>query len=264
MRRVFIVISDRRRQGNPIVVEAVMHRFARKLLVTSMMGCSIACAHEAEIVFVAPTNFAMPLAEFKNGTLRSGLLKDIGDAIAERLSLRPRYVSSPSKRIGLMLSAGEADCVCYVAPRRLEGEFDWSSPFLISEIVLVARADAPVVHSLVELANLPVGTVIGDRYPEIELPLGTHFVRDDAPSVDSMFRKLAASRSMYLIADQAEALYQMNKGKGGWLRSEFKIASLATRCAFSPKSRVPFSVANSAIESLITDGSVKRILAQYR
>ena len=96
-------------------------------------------AAEPEIVFVAATNHAMPLSQFQASVLTGGILKDPGDAIAQRMKRRARFISLPSRRVNLAMLNGEADGVCYVRPRWLEGSFYWSRPLIPAAAVLVSR-----------------------------------------------------------------------------------------------------------------------------
>ncbi|WP_374434018.1 substrate-binding periplasmic protein [Inhella sp.] len=166
----------------------------RALLLAS---CLCATAQAQEIVFVAPTNHTEPIAYFgPGGLLESGILKDIGDRLAERLQRKARYLPVPSRRVSETLRKGEADLVCYVLPGWLEGEYRWSVPVLPNAEVVAARPEAPDIERLEDLQGRQVGTVIGYRYthlladPRQPLP----FVRQDALNTRSNLDKLAAGR----------------------------------------------------------------------
>jgi len=42
------------------------------------------------------------------------------------------------------------------------------------------------------------------------------------------------------------------------------LGRIDARCAFSRKARLPFGQVNQAIDDLLADGSVERILSRYR
>ncbi len=218
----------------------------------------------AEIVFIAPANHAMPLMQFEDGQLKSGILKDLGDAFAKRLGLEPRYITVPSKRVSMVLQRGDADCLCYALPGWLDGEFDWSRPIMADGGVLVARADAPRIRTLSELAGQRVGTVSGYRYPQLDEALGPRFLRDDGPTAEHSLRKLIAGRSQYAIVEELMAGYHQRIDPGHPLRIDLVISRFQARCAFSRRARLDTARMNHALDSLIDDGSIERILARYR
>jgi polar amino acid transport system substrate-binding protein len=241
-----------------------MKRFPTALLTLCALAHGAAIADTQQIVFIAPTNHTMPMAQFRDGVLVDGLLKSLGDMIAQRLARRAVYVSVPSKRVGEVLSAGGADALCYVMPVWIDGRYNWTRPFITSTAVVVARREAPVVHSLAELADKPIGTVAGYRYPEIERVLGKRFVREDAPTTELNFRKLIVGRMQYATIDQIAFEYRMRQEPALPLRQDVAYATVMTHCAFSLGSSIPFAQAEQAIASLVDDGSIKTLLAQYR
>ncbi|RFP28661.1 ABC transporter substrate-binding protein [Duganella sp. BJB476] len=241
-------------------------RMWRAILVTLtvLLMTRQASSLAAEIVFVAPANHAMPLMQFEEGQLKSGILKDLGDAFAKRLGVEARYITVPSKRVSMVLQRGEADCLCYVLPGWLDGEFDWSHPIMSDGGVLVARADAPRINTLNDLADQRVGTVSGYRYPQLVDALGPRFLRDDGPTAEHSLRKLMAGRSQYAIVEELMAGYQMRIDPRHQLRIDLVVSRFHARCAFSRRAKLGAARMNHALDSLIDDGSIERIVARYR
>lgn len=221
-------------------------------------------APPAPLVFVAPTNLAPPLADFDGERLRGGILRDIGEAIAARLQREARFVAMPSKRVGEALAEGLADGVCHVLPRWISGDLVWSAPLIANGGVLVARADAPTVRTIADLAQVPVGTVIGYRYHDFERELGAAFVRADAPSSGLNMRKLAAQRNRYAIVDRLMLDWFRRTHPEVPLREDIELDRYQAQCAFSPRASVAPAKIVRAIDALLADGSIDRILARYR
>jgi polar amino acid transport system substrate-binding protein len=232
-------------------------------LIALLCGAGVLAA-PGEMIFIAPTNHTMPLAQFADGELRSGILKDLGEAIAARLGLRARFLSVPSKRVGMVLTQGEADGICYLLPQWVDGQFDWSRPLIPNGGLIVARPDAPTVHKLAELAGSRIGTVIGYRYPQLETALGARFVRDDAPSMQHIFSKLEIGRTQYAIIEEMTLAYYVRQGHGAALRKELQFASFKAQCAFSRASKIPFSQVDQAINAIADTGGMDAIMARYR
>lgn len=218
----------------------------------------------AEMVFVAATNHTMPLASFADGRLSGGLLKELGEAIAQRLGRRARFVSVPPRRVASTLADGSADAVCYVLPEWLEGNFNWSVPLIPDAGVVVARAGAPVVKQLAQLEFQPVGTVAGYYYAALSSTLGPRFRRDDAPSMELNIRKLLLGRMQYAVLEKTTFAYLQRQQPKLGLRADLEFDLFKAQYAFSLRSRIDITEADRAIASLLRDGGIERVLAHYR
>lgn len=227
------------------------------MLATGMAGAQ-------ELVMIAPTNHAMPWAKFKDGVLTDGILKEMGEAIAARTGRRARFIDLPSKRVAGELTLGHGDGVCYVMPSWIAGDFNWTVPLIPSGGLLVAHPDVPVLKDLAHLAGEPIGTVIGYNYRQLDEALGPHYLRDDAPTMEHNVRKLAAGRRHYAIVEATSLAYLMRIDKSLRLRTDLVIATFKAKCAFSKRAQVPFAQIERAIDSLVSDGSIERILSHYR
>ena len=223
-----------------------------------------ASAAQGELRMLAPLNHVMPLARFHDHKLDGGILKDLGDAIARRMGRRAVYVSVAVDQVGPALEHGKADGLCYARPFWIDGDFDWSRP-LIPDAELVASAlDAPVVASLLDLRDRPVGTVAGYRYPRVEQVLGLRFQRRDAATMEQSLRAMTAGSTRHTVLNRATMLYQLKHNKSLKLRADLVLASFTAQCAFSKRSKLAFGDVDRAINTLIDDGSVEAILERYR
>lgn len=109
-----------------------------------------------------------------------------------------------------------------------------------------------------------MGTVSGYRYPHLDAALGARFVRDDGPTADHSLRKLLAGRSQYAVVEELLAKYQLRSDTGHQLRIDLRINRFQPQCAFSLKSKLAHNKMKQALDSLIDDGSIEKILARYR
>ncbi len=230
----------------------------------ALLASSAARAAPDEMVFIAPTNHAMPLAQFKDGRINNGILMELGVAIAHRLGRTARFVSVPSKRVSMVLAKGDADGVCYVMPHWIDGDFLWSRPLIPNRVLLIAHSAAPPVRALADLAGKKVGTVAGYRYPEFEEALGNRFIREDAPTSELTVSKLAAGRTNYAVIGQSMFDYQKRTDRTFTARAELVVISVTTRCAFSRLSKIPFAQVDKAINALADQGGIEEILSRYR
>jgi polar amino acid transport system substrate-binding protein len=217
-----------------------------------------------ELRMIAPLNQAMPLASFRDDKITGGILKDLGEAIARRVNRRPVFISVAGDQVSAVLSKGKADGICYVRPFWIDGNFDWSRPLIPDTELVASHPDVPVVRSLLDLRDRPVGTVTGYRYPRVEQVLGLRFRRADSPTMEENLRNVMLGNARYTVLAQSTLAYQLKVNKGLKLRPDLKFASFTAQCAFSRRGNIPFTEVDQAIGALIDDGSVARILARYR
>lgn len=219
-----------------------------------------------EIVFVAPTNHTEPIAHFgAGGLLQAGMLKDIGDRLAQRLNLKPRYLPTPSRRVSETLRKGEADLVCYVLPGWLDGEFRWTVPVLPNAEVVAARPEMPDIQRLADLEGQQVGTVIGYGYkhmlPSPDAPLP--FLRQDALNLRANLDKLAAGRMGYAISEELTLRDYVQRHPKSRLRVALTVARYTAQCAQSLRSRLDFEAINQQLAAMVREGEIRQMLARY-
>jgi len=244
-----------------------IHRSVLRHLLFAGLLCTAAIARAGgEVIFVSTQGNTMPLAAFEGEQIKDGIVKDLGIAIARRLGRTARFVTVSRNRLVSSLTEGQADGVCYVLPAWLgDAPLRWSRPLIPNRDLVVGRMDAPAVASTAELADEPIGTVLGYRYPELEGLLGSRFRRDDAPDMPSNLRKLAAGRLRYAIVDQLTLQYEMRTSLSQFKPgSSLTVASFGAACAFSLKGRVPADELQRSADALLLDGTMDAILARYR
>jgi len=229
-----------------------------------LLSQSAAQASQPALTFLAPTNHMMPFASFQDGELSGGLIKDIGEVLAQRLGFKARFHTVPGKRVSIALARHEADGVCFVMPGWIDGHFNWSRPAIPGAGVIAAHTTAPPIKSLEALANERLGTVLGYRYPELDAILGDTLLRDDAPSVQHALVKLAAGRTRYAIVDQMTTEHYLRTHPTAPMKIAFTYVRFKASCAFSLSSPVRFSEVDRVLGEMIVDGTIEGIMARYR
>jgi polar amino acid transport system substrate-binding protein len=227
------------------------------------LRCSAAAAGPGELVLLAPANLPMPMADIADGTLRGGIIKDMGELLAAKLGRKAVFVVVPGRRVQLALAQGKADGVCMVKQGWIDGDYNWSAEVIPTGGVVLARADAPVIGRLTELRGKKVGTVAGYRYRMMNTLLGPDFLRDDAPSGEHNMRKLLAGRTQYALMELSSAAYQIRNDKTHSLRMDLTYETDMARCAFAQTSQVPFAQVSGAIDGMVAERSVHKIMAHY-
>jgi polar amino acid transport system substrate-binding protein len=236
----------------------------RTLCILAGLWWALPATAAPEFVMIAPLNQAMPFAQFHKDKLVGGILKDLGGALAQRLRRQPQFISLPGEGVSAALAAGKADGICFVRPNWIDGDFHWSAPFMSDAETIASRPEAPHIGSLTDLRDRPVGTVASHRYPRIENVLGARFNRADSPNIDENMRKLLDGTIQHALMGQATLNYYLRGDKASRLRIDMRISTFEAQCAFSKKSEVPFADVDKAINAMLKDGTVEKILARYR
>ena len=215
------------------------------------------------IIFAASNDSALPLAEFQDSRLTSGILKDLGEAIAAELHRKAKFLVVARKRLDTALASGLVDGVCYYRPEWVVTPLNWSQTLIPNDILLVAGAGVAKPKSLNDVAGMRIGVVLGYVYPELGA-LHQNYLREDAPSMPSNIRKLLAGRMQYAVIDRLSLNYEQKSHPEIQNFTSLTITKINAACGFSPVSPIPFDQINAAIGRLVSAGTVDRILAQYR
>jgi len=244
-----------------------MKRACRRLvLVTALLGAATTApaADPAVLRIVAPTNQSMPLLRMAADQPAEGLLKDVGEALAERLGLSPSFVPLPSKRAGPAVASGAVDLLCYVKPGWLEDKVLWTHLFLPGIGIVAAHASAPPISALHELKDEPLGTVLGYRYPILDRAFMRAIRREDVPDATTNLRRLALGRIRYAVTDRAALDHFMRDNPGSGLREAIEVERYQLGCALSPDKAALLAPLNRAIDRMQADGTLEALLSRYR
>lgn len=228
-------------------------------------GAAPAVTAPPPLVMVVDTSAVMPEARSDGEVVRDGLHRDLSLAFARRLGRPVQMKAMPRKRIAQELEAGRADLVCDYQPAWLPGPFRWSRAFIPDQTVLVTAASRTAPEKLASVAGERVGTVLGYAYPEVADTLGAGFLRDDAPDAIANLRKLALGRVSHALTGRRLLDYQRHIGSFTLpVHPPLGVAEVLGQCALSPKSEVSLATLNAAIQGLVAEGELARILSRYR
>lgn len=245
-----------------------MYHVNMKLLLTLLTCLALLSPARAdELVFAVSTGSAMPMTQFKQDVLATGLLKDFGDALARQLGKQPRYLTLPRKRVESALESGRADLLCDLRPEWLDGKhWIWTEPVFSNFMIIVSRADTRPLGRLSDISAERVGTVLGYRYPEVERRLGGRFQRDDSVSDAYNTTKLLSGRFRYMVSNALFYDYQrkVHPARERLNSAVFTITPFDTFCAMKPGGRLDPAQVNRAINALHKRGDMQRIYQRYR
>jgi len=240
-----------------------MHRHLAALLLCCALVAP-ACAVEP-IVFAVTAENHLPIAELQGDTLRSGLLKDIGDALAARLGRRPEYVVLPSKRLDAALTVGEVDVACNQTPEWRSAALIWTVPLFQDRGWLVVRSNQPPVRRMEELAGKRVGMVQGYVYVDPPPEVQARLERDDAPSMRANIEKFLRGYNDYALVNELSFRYYLKRsGSTVAIHPPLMQPVFEPACGISPRSRISAAKIQRAAADLVTAHAMSRLLDRYR
>lgn len=218
-----------------------------------------------ELRVVVDTSTAMPMTLVEHGELTGGIHRDLGLALARQLGTTARFTPMPRKRVGVVLEQGEGDLSCHYLPAWLPGAVDWTLPFMPNAIEIVSHLQHPAPARIDQLRGVPLGTVLGFAYPELQQALGEGFVRDEASDSLQNLVKFAAGRTRHVVVGDVFFRYQQRLHPG-LLQTHrpLLVARIEARCAVSRRGRYSVARIDQAIRALQKNGRVEAIYAAYR
>jgi polar amino acid transport system substrate-binding protein len=208
---------------------------------------------------------AMPMALVADSQLVGGIHQDLGVALARAMHAQPVFIVMPRKRIPLALEQGSGHLACHFLPEWLPGEFDWSEPFMPNALLLLSNPRAPRQDKLSALRGVPIGTVLGFAYPDVERVLGPGFVREDAVDATRNLMKFDAGRLDYALTGEVFLRYQQKRnGLGLNVQNPLVVRRYLAACAVSRKSPFPVAHINRAIKIVREHKELDAIYDKYR
>lgn len=244
-----------------------MGHFCRKLgwlAALLVVTAAHAADRPAELRIVAPTNQSMPMLKMRGPAPVEGLLKDLGETLAQRLGMSATFMALPSKRAGPAVASGAADLLCYVKPAWLDDMVLWTLPFLPGTGIIAAHPAAPAVMTLQELKDEPLGTVLGYHYPILDQAFMKPIRREDVPDATTNLRRLALGRIRYAITDRAALDHFLKDNPASGLREVFEVERYVLGCALSPQQAALLAPLNRVIERMQSDGTLDALYNRYR
>lgn len=225
-----------------------------------------ASAHAAPpLKILVDSSTAMPMALIADSQVIGGIHRDVGLAIARELHAQPVFILLPRKRIPVALQQGKGHIACHFLPEWLPGEFDWSEPFMPNALLLLSNAWVPRPGSVAELRRVPIGTVLGFVYPDVERVLGADFVREDAVDATRNLLKFDAGRSNHALTGEVFLRYQQGRNKLALgVQNPLVVKRYLASCAVSRATPYPLAQINRAIHSVRERKEMDAIYDKYR
>jgi len=143
--------------------------FLSKFVLCVLFCLSAPIAASQELIFTYWLEALEPFAIRYDHKLTGGMVKDIGDELAARMKLEPKYIELPTKRVAIMVAEGDAHISCLTNPKWEEKpeSYHWS-PVLFegSDNFLVRLDQEDSIKTIDDLKGKHVGTYNGYVYSE--------------------------------------------------------------------------------------------------
>lgn len=243
------------------------------LLRIYLAGGLIGCAWAGPPLRVAQAETSTyPLLQIDAaGRASGGLLKDLGDKLAERLGTNAQHLTFSRRRLEDSVQQGTADVGCYLSPNwsdRYAKSGQWSIATLPQIERMVVPLGKPIPKAIPEdLIGKRIAVIFGYHYPRIQ-PLFDEgkAARIDVNRVGQLFRLLEQGSADVLISSETEISGYLNTNPGDKTRFTVSAANFSmveTQCLVSPKSPWPLGRINAVLESMSTDGTLRKMAERY-
>lgn len=238
-----------------------------------LLLCGLADAHAAPLLRIAQVdteNYPLLVLD-ASGQATGGLLKDLGDKLAEHLGTSAQHLTFSRKRLEDSVQSGAADISCYLSPR-------WSDHY--SKNGLWTIATLPQIERVVVAADKPMPKAVPGDFAgkQVALMLGYHYARiqplfdqkratrQDFTRVEQLFRAVNKGEADVFISSEAEIVGYLNAHST--MRSRFKVGEdnftvVKTQCLVSPKSPWHLAKINLALQQMLDDGTLERLAKHY-
>jgi polar amino acid transport system substrate-binding protein len=222
-------------------------------------------AKAADLRVLVDLSTDMPMAEIRSDQVVQGIHKDLAIALGKELGRKPQLILMPRNRVAHELEKGHADIACHYRPEWLPGNLDWTLPFMPNGVLLVTDLKTPNPKNLAALKDIPIGTVLGFSYTEVETVLGNQFIRDEAPNATLNLRKLTGGRMHHALVGELFLEYQQRLGLFKTpIHPPLLVTRYVSQCAVSKMSAVKVSQFNLALEALRRKKKLDEIYGRYK
>jgi len=215
---------------------------------------------------VSDTNTA-PYAIFaRNGTLVSGLAKDLIDQIGASLHRPVDYLNLPRGRVTDWMLQGQADIGCFLNPSWVNVQgLAWTPAIFETRQLIIRRREDNKFSSVLDLRKKRIGTTRGFVYPELQNVFSSGLAtRDDASSLESNIQRLKHGRvDAVMTVDLSYGYLQQTQPDDALAADPLWAEPSPVDCALNPQSSESVRQIQKAVEALIRSGQVEAMLTKW-
>lgn len=223
------------------------------------------------LVVVTSDLHSAPYVMTDGVTFVGGVVKDINDEASKRTGIKVEYKILSRKSVDAVLEAGEGHAVCNIQPAwtNLGDKLVWTAPMLPDADLYWRKADNPdELSTFADLKNKSFATFQGYHHAK---ELMTQVEKGETKRVDlyahqNIFDALLNGRVNYIVFSQVRGDYLLKDSKysGKVVKTKLVDSSYQNFCAIHKKAPVKTDVYIAALNNMIKDGSLDKILAKYK
>jgi|GEM_PF-702977 len=205
-----------------------------------------------------------------NQALASGLIKELGDALAAELDMKPQYVVIARKRVENTIETGKVNIVCNANPEWYgnASRLGWTHEFYPQIERVLSLKDVPDIHQAEDMGGKRIGTIRGYSYPTLEhLWAGGRTSRVDEPRLELLVKSLQKHLTDIAISSELELAWwaKTNPQEAKLFKQHpMTVTYMPTMCAVAPNSPISVGRLDQGIDAMRRSGKLKNILKSYQ
>jgi len=204
-----------------------------------------------------------------NQALASGLIKELGDALAGEMGMKAQYVVIARKRVENTIETGKVNIVCNANPEWFGNatRLGWTREFYPQVERALSLKDMPDIRQADDMVGKRIGTIRGYSYPTLEhLWAVGRTTRVDEPRLDLLVKSLQKKLTDVAISSELELAWWAKSNRQearAFKQHPLTVTYMPTMCAVAPHSPVSTERLNQGIEAMRRSGKLKTILKSY-
>ncbi len=239
-------------------------------LLTGLLASKDAVAENPPLIVFSSDIDAQPYIRTDGVTIIGGIVKDINDEAARRLGITIDYKLIARRSVDAVMQAGDGHVTCNIQPAwtGIADQLIWTEPMLEDQDVYWRLSDTPALTSVDDLKGKSFMTYAGYTHGDAVTAQVTakETRRVNLYASQNIMQELLRGRAAYAIFSKIRGQYLMSrKDYAGKIEPAGLVDSTYNNfCAIAPSSPVDPNLYASTLNDIAKDGTLEKILEQYR
>ncbi len=258
--------SDLKRRLLPLLIVKVTLLFCAGILAAISTGH----AQSARIRVFTSDLSAPPYVTTDGVTFLSGIIKDLNDEAARRAGVIIDYRVLARGSVDSYLESGEGHVTCNIQPAwtGIADKLVWTEPMFADEDIYWSLIDTPALKAVEDLVGHSFATYDGYTHADAVMAqvADGRTKRVNLYASQAIFDALTRKRADYVIFSRIRGEYMAKTPPyaGKIAPAGLVDSSYRNFCAISRQTPIPPEAYKAALDSVLQDGTMARILEKYR
>lgn len=258
--------SDRKRHPLPLLIVKVFF-FS---WMTIQLPAMTAEAQTARIRVFTSDLSAPPYVTTDGVTFLSGIIKDLNDEAARRAGVTIDYRVLARGSVDSYLESGEGHVTCNIQPAwtGIADKLVWTEPMFADEDIYWRLVDTPALEKVEDLVGRSFATYDGYTHADAVMAqvADGRTKRVNLYASQAIFDALTRKRADYVIFSRIRGEYMAKTPTyaGKIAPAGLVDSSYRNFCAISRQTPIPAEDYKAALDSVLQDGTMAKILEKYR